>query len=52
MNAIVMYVGHEVFHKMLPGHRHIGPMNIHFVLLLENMWNASLWVIETSNHFL
>lgn len=45
MNAIVMYVGHEVFHSMLPWHWHIGPMNTHFVLLLENMWNASLWVV-------
>lgn len=45
MNAIVMYVGHEVFHSMLPWHWHIGPMNTHFILLLENMWNASLWVV-------
>lgn len=45
MNAIIMYVGHEVFHSMLPWHWHIGPMNTHFVLLLENMWNASLWVV-------
>ncbi|KAJ6646719.1 Heparan-alpha-glucosaminide N-acetyltransferase, partial [Pseudolycoriella hygida] len=45
MNAIVMYVGHEVFHSMLPWHWHIGPMNTHFVLLLENMWNAAVWVV-------
>lgn len=45
MNAIIMYVGHEVFHSMLPWHWRIGPMNTHFVLLLENMWNASLWVV-------
>lgn len=45
MNAIVMYVGHEVFHAMLPWHWKFGAMNTHFVLLLENAWNASLWVV-------
>jgi len=45
MNAIIMYVGHQVFHAMLPWHWHIGPMNTHFVLLLENLWNSALWVV-------
>lgn len=44
-NAIVMYVGHTVFHKMLPWHWRIGLMNTHFVLLLESVWNTSLWVM-------
>lgn len=44
MNAIIMYVGHTVMHKMLPWHWRIGPMNTHFVLLLESIWNTLLWV--------
>ncbi|XP_039958205.1 heparan-alpha-glucosaminide N-acetyltransferase [Bactrocera tryoni] len=44
MNAIIMYVGHTVMHKMLPWHWRIGPMNTHFVLLLEATWNTLLWV--------
>ncbi|XP_054730275.1 heparan-alpha-glucosaminide N-acetyltransferase [Anastrepha obliqua] len=44
MNAIVLYVGHTVMHKMLPWHWRIGPMNTHFVLLLESTWNTLLWV--------
>uniref|UniRef100_W8B6X1 Heparan-alpha-glucosaminide N-acetyltransferase n=1 Tax=Ceratitis capitata TaxID=7213 RepID=W8B6X1_CERCA len=44
MNAIVMYVGHTVMHKMLPWHWRIGPMNTHFILLLESTWNTLLWV--------
>ncbi|XP_017488418.1 PREDICTED: heparan-alpha-glucosaminide N-acetyltransferase [Rhagoletis zephyria] len=43
-NAIIMYVGHTVMHKMLPWHWRIGPMNTHFVLLLESTWNTLLWV--------
>ncbi|XP_058988137.1 heparan-alpha-glucosaminide N-acetyltransferase-like [Musca domestica] len=30
MNAIIMYVGHTVMHKMLPWHWRIGAMNTHF----------------------
>ncbi|EDW29840.1 GL15027 [Drosophila persimilis] len=44
MNAIIMYVGHSVLHKMLPWHWRLGPMNTHFVLLLESTWNTLLWV--------
>ncbi|GAB0094363.1 Heparan-alpha-glucosaminide N-acetyltransferase [Sergentomyia squamirostris] len=44
MNAIIIYVGHQVFHKMLPWHWSIGPMNTHFVRLLESGWNTMLWV--------
>nr|XP_040224539.2 heparan-alpha-glucosaminide N-acetyltransferase [Anopheles coluzzii] len=43
MNAIVLYVGHTVFHKMLPWHWRIGTMNTHFVLTLEALWNTVLW---------
>ncbi|KNC26888.1 hypothetical protein FF38_10958 [Lucilia cuprina] len=44
MNAIIMYVGHTVMHKMLPWHWRIGSMNTHFVLLLEAVWNTMLWI--------
>ncbi|XP_055631012.1 heparan-alpha-glucosaminide N-acetyltransferase [Toxorhynchites rutilus septentrionalis] len=43
MNAIILYVGHTVFHKMLPWRWHIGPMNTHFMLTLEALWNTVLW---------
>ncbi|XP_053672147.1 heparan-alpha-glucosaminide N-acetyltransferase [Anopheles nili] len=43
MNAIVLYVGHTVFHKMLPWHWRIGMMNTHFMLTLEALWNTVLW---------
>lgn len=44
MNAIVMYVGHTVFHKMMPWHFRIGEMNTHFILLFESTWNTVLWI--------
>uniref|UniRef100_A0A182R047 Heparan-alpha-glucosaminide N-acetyltransferase catalytic domain-containing protein n=1 Tax=Anopheles farauti TaxID=69004 RepID=A0A182R047_9DIPT len=43
MNAIVLYVGHTIFHKMLPWHWRIGTMNTHFMLTLEALWNTVLW---------
>ncbi|XP_035914517.1 heparan-alpha-glucosaminide N-acetyltransferase [Anopheles stephensi] len=43
MNAIVLYVGHTVFHKMLPWHWRIGTMNTHLMLTLEALWNTVLW---------
>lgn len=44
MNAIVMYVGHELLHQILPFRWRIGPMNTHLVLLVENGWNAGMWM--------
>lgn len=44
MNAIIMYVGHTIMHKMLPWHWRIGAMNTHFLLLLEAVWNTLIWV--------
>jgi len=51
MNPIILYVGHSVLHKMLPWHWHIGLMNTHFILLLEALWNTTLWVIISINLF-
>lgn len=44
MNAIIMYIGHTVMHKMLPWHWRFGAMNTHFILLLESVWNTGLWL--------
>lgn len=44
MNAIIMYVGHTVMHKMLPWHWQLTRMNTHFLKLLENSWNTVLWI--------
>lgn len=44
MNAILMYIGHTILHQILPFRWHIGPMNTHFVLLIENAWNAMMWM--------
>lgn len=44
MNAIIMYIGSEIFHKMYPFYWHIGEMNTHFSVLLQNIWTTSTWV--------
>ncbi|XP_029728719.2 heparan-alpha-glucosaminide N-acetyltransferase [Aedes albopictus] len=43
MNAIILYVGHTIFHHMLPWHWRIGLMNTHFMLMCEALWNTVLW---------
>lgn len=45
MNAIFLYVGHSIFHKMLPFHWSIEPMNTHFILLLENLYATIIWIL-------
>lgn len=44
-NAIIMYVGHTIMHKMLPWHWSVTNMNTHFIRLLENSWNTVIWVL-------
>lgn len=44
MNAILMYIGHMIMHKMLPWHWQIGEMNTHFMRLAECLWNTLLWM--------
>ncbi|XP_055612390.1 heparan-alpha-glucosaminide N-acetyltransferase [Uranotaenia lowii] len=44
MNSIVLYIGHSVFHSMLPWHWKVGTMNTHFMLTLEALWNTVLWI--------
>lgn len=45
MNAIILYVGHSVFHKMWPFHFSFDVMNTHFILLLENCWTVVVWIL-------
>lgn len=45
MNSILIYVGHEILSQMFPFRWRIGEMNTHFVLLLENSWNAAMWMV-------
>lgn len=45
MNAIVLYVGHTIFHKMWPFHFSFDIMNTHFILLLENLWTVTVWIL-------
>lgn len=44
MNAILMFVGHSITHKMLPWHWRVGDMNTHFVLLIAGFWNTIIWI--------
>lgn len=45
MNAIVMYVGSEIFDKMYPFYWHIESMNTHFMFLLRDIWTTIIWVL-------
>lgn len=45
MNAIVLYVGHTIFHKMWPFHWSFQIMNTHFILLLENIYTVIIWIL-------
>lgn len=44
-NAILMYCGHTMMHQMLPFRWRYGAMNEHLVLLMENGWTVSLWLV-------
>ncbi|XP_011501463.1 PREDICTED: heparan-alpha-glucosaminide N-acetyltransferase-like [Ceratosolen solmsi marchali] len=43
MNALVMYIGHQVFYEMFPFHWRIGKMNTHSWLMAESLWCIVLW---------
>lgn len=45
LNAIVLYVGHSIFHKMWPFHFSFDVMNTHFILLLENFYTVVIWIL-------
>ncbi|XP_031628030.1 heparan-alpha-glucosaminide N-acetyltransferase [Contarinia nasturtii] len=43
MNAILMYIGSELFGRMYPFYWHFNGMNTHFMFLLSNLWTAAAW---------
>lgn len=45
LNAIVLYVGHSIFHSMWPFHFSFDVMNTHFILLLENLYTVTIWIL-------
>lgn len=45
LNAIILYVGHSIFHKMWPFHFSFNIMNTHFILLLENFYTVVIWIL-------
>lgn len=45
MNAIILYVGHTIFHNMWPFHWSFRIMNTHFILLLENIYTVIIWIL-------
>ena len=45
MNAILLYVGHMVFHKMWPFHYQFGKMNTHFQVTIENIYTVLIWIL-------
>lgn len=45
MNAILLYVGHSIFHSMWPFHWSVNNMNTHFLLLLENLYTVIIWIL-------
>ncbi|XP_055680422.1 heparan-alpha-glucosaminide N-acetyltransferase-like [Lutzomyia longipalpis] len=45
MNTILIFIGDEICHSMLPFHWRFGRMNTHFMLLLENGWTTFLWIL-------
>lgn len=43
MNAIVLYVGSELFDRMYPFYWRLVIMNTHFTWLLANIWMSVMW---------
>eukprot|EP00094_Tigriopus_californicus_P008397 TCALIF_08091-PA protein Name:"Similar to Hgsnat Heparan-alpha-glucosaminide N-acetyltransferase (Mus musculus)" AED:0.47 eAED:0.49 QI:0/0/0/1/1/1/2/0/61 len=44
MNAIVLYLGHQIGWRLLPFHFAVGTMNTHWIHLVESLWTTSLWM--------
>ncbi|XP_063237674.1 heparan-alpha-glucosaminide N-acetyltransferase [Bacillus rossius redtenbacheri] len=45
MNALVMYVGHEVCYRVFPWHWSVGAMNTHALALSQDVWATLGWVL-------
>ncbi|XP_073978230.1 heparan-alpha-glucosaminide N-acetyltransferase [Rhodnius prolixus] len=45
MNAILLYVGHELCWNLFPWHFRYGRMNTHLILTVEAIWGTFLWIL-------
>lgn len=45
MNAIILYAGSELFHRMYPFYWRTATMNTHFMFLLANIWMSLMWAL-------
>lgn len=44
-NSILLYLGHEACHAMLPWHFSYGRMILHTSKLLETFWGIGIWIM-------
>ncbi|XP_046753935.1 heparan-alpha-glucosaminide N-acetyltransferase-like [Diprion similis] len=45
MNALAMYVGHQLCYQIFPFHWAYGEMNTHTWRLIEAIWGVGLWTV-------
>ncbi|XP_033217989.1 heparan-alpha-glucosaminide N-acetyltransferase isoform X2 [Belonocnema kinseyi] len=45
MNALAMYIGHQICYQILPFNWKIGEMKTHGWLLAESLWGVALWIV-------
>ena len=45
MNSILLYLGHQTASSMLPFNFSHGPMNTHWIKLIESLWGVCAWLI-------
>jgi heparan-alpha-glucosaminide N-acetyltransferase len=45
VNCLAMYVGSRLTANLWPWHWSIGPMDTHFILLLDSVWACALWLL-------
>ncbi|XP_057335542.1 heparan-alpha-glucosaminide N-acetyltransferase [Microplitis mediator] len=45
MNALVMYIGHQMCYQIFPFHWKYGNMNYHSWKTISALWDAALWTV-------
>ncbi|XP_063979969.1 heparan-alpha-glucosaminide N-acetyltransferase [Diachasmimorpha longicaudata] len=45
MNALIMYIGHQMCYQIFPFHWRYGTMNTHYWRTIAGLWEVSLWAI-------
>ncbi|XP_015126094.1 heparan-alpha-glucosaminide N-acetyltransferase [Diachasma alloeum] len=45
MNALIMYIGHQMCYQIFPFHWRYGAMNTHYWRTIAGLWEVSLWAI-------